>query len=359
MTGADNNTVTFGGATGTLIVDHSSTFTGNVAGLTGTGSTASSDIIDLRDVVLASATENYIGNTLGGTLTVGDTQGHVANISLVGDYTNSTFTLSSDGRGGTFVIDPPIGQLLAGAPVAGSSGTTPVRAFSGVEPSTQSEAAVYAPRAAIGSVDRSSVGNAPSPDLRLVLNPLAGTVARPTEMLFVDSALNQAAATTAQPTLPAQGAAAIRPDNGGATQRAASFQAAVPVVPGEPSKAAMSNDTMVREIVSPNDVIRAINGGNIALKFGKAGGEAASQHIWLFDETNDSLVPPARQAVRIVLDDHDHAGASALPVEAMEEAAGLLATATMIAGEPMWLGKLRQIRRKAAGVLWHGTKWTE
>ena len=307
--------------------------------------------------MFSSATENYAGTVSGGTLTVGDTQGHLANISLVGDYTNSTFTLSSDGKGGTFAIDPPIGQLLAGAPVVGSSGTTPVRAGSGLETSTQSEAAVYAPRAAVGSADRSSISNAPGADLRLVLNPLAGTAAQPTEMLVAAVAPEQAGTTIAQPVVVSRGAAVTRPGNDGAnTQRTASFPTAVPVVAGEQSKTVVADDTMVREIVSPNDVIRAINGGNIALKFGNAGGEAAPRHIWLFDEANDSLVPPTRQAVRIVLDGHNHGDAPALPVEAMEEAAGLLATATMIASEPMWLGKLRQIRRKAAGVLWHPTK---
>jgi hypothetical protein len=32
---------------------------------------------------------------------------HTANIVLLGDYTASTFNVSSDGQGGTFVVDPP------------------------------------------------------------------------------------------------------------------------------------------------------------------------------------------------------------------------------------------------------------
>jgi hypothetical protein len=40
-------------------------------------------------------------------LTVKDAQNDTAKITLEGNYTNSTFTLSSDGHGGTIAIDPP------------------------------------------------------------------------------------------------------------------------------------------------------------------------------------------------------------------------------------------------------------
>src|SRR4029077_1948201 len=42
----------------------------------------------------------------GGTLTVSDGT-HTAKITLLGDYSLSTFTPSSDGHGGTSVVDPP------------------------------------------------------------------------------------------------------------------------------------------------------------------------------------------------------------------------------------------------------------
>ena len=46
-----------------------------------------------------------MGNTEGGTLTV--TNGtQTANIALVGDYLSSYWTVSSDGNGGTIVVDP-------------------------------------------------------------------------------------------------------------------------------------------------------------------------------------------------------------------------------------------------------------
>jgi hypothetical protein len=107
---ASSSTVTFLGATGKLILDHSATFTGQIVNLTGNGNLSSSDQIDLKDIAFGSGThESYSGNTAGGTLTISDANGDTAHLTLVGNYTNSTFTLSSDGDGGTIVIDPPIG----------------------------------------------------------------------------------------------------------------------------------------------------------------------------------------------------------------------------------------------------------
>jgi phospholipase C len=53
----------------------------------------------------------YSGTASGGTLTVTDGS-HTANIALLGNYTASTFVTSSDGHGGTNVVDPPPGQFI-------------------------------------------------------------------------------------------------------------------------------------------------------------------------------------------------------------------------------------------------------
>jgi hypothetical protein len=50
---------------------------------------------------------SFAGDASGGVLTITDAQNHAAHLTLVGNYTNSTFNLSSDGSGGTMVIDPP------------------------------------------------------------------------------------------------------------------------------------------------------------------------------------------------------------------------------------------------------------
>ena len=66
------------------------------------------DTIDFADINFASIqTPTFINATAaGGTLHVTDGT-HTANIALIGNYLASTFVASSDGHGGTSVIDPP------------------------------------------------------------------------------------------------------------------------------------------------------------------------------------------------------------------------------------------------------------
>jgi hypothetical protein len=130
--GAGTQSVTFTGTTGTLTIDHSLAFTGAITGLAGT------DALDLVDVGYgATTTATFLGNTAGGTLTVSD-GAHTSNISLVGNYLSSSWTLSSDGHGGTVVVDPVAnnawqtlkvggGGLLSGLNIA-PDGTMVVRA---------------------------------------------------------------------------------------------------------------------------------------------------------------------------------------------------------------------------------------
>jgi 20S proteasome alpha/beta subunit len=115
LAGADSGSVTFKGSTGTLMLDHSSTFTGEIFGLTGNGNLSSSDQIDLKDIAFAAGTTttSFTGNSTGGTLTIHDAQNHTANILLAGNFTTSTFSLADDGHGGTIVVDPPVKQDLA------------------------------------------------------------------------------------------------------------------------------------------------------------------------------------------------------------------------------------------------------
>ena len=63
----------------------------------------------------------YSGNNSPGTLTVSDGT-HTANIALTGNYSLANFTASSDGHGGTIIVDPPV--LPAGVtlqPIDGGS----------------------------------------------------------------------------------------------------------------------------------------------------------------------------------------------------------------------------------------------
>ena len=117
LASAYSGTVSFAGATGTLIIDHSSSFSGTIAGQLAIG-----NVIDLADITGgANVTIAYSGNNSPGTLTVSDGT-HTANIALDGNYSLANFTASSDGHGGTFVIDPPL--LPAGVtlrPIDGGS----------------------------------------------------------------------------------------------------------------------------------------------------------------------------------------------------------------------------------------------
>ena len=98
--GAGTQSVTFLGSTGTLTIDHSLAFTGTITGLLG------EDAIDFADIGFTAQTKvTFLGNHEGGTLTVTDGI-NAANVSLQGDYLSSTWTMSSDGNGGTIVVDP-------------------------------------------------------------------------------------------------------------------------------------------------------------------------------------------------------------------------------------------------------------
>ncbi|WP_375783094.1 hypothetical protein ACE10Z_24710 [Bradyrhizobium sp. Pha-3] len=105
LPGASSATVAFQGSTGTLKLDNSASFAGTVAGMTG------SDAIDFANINFANVqTPSFSGDSTHGTLTV--TDGTVtASIALLGNYMASTFTTSSDGHGGTLVVDPPATQV--------------------------------------------------------------------------------------------------------------------------------------------------------------------------------------------------------------------------------------------------------
>ena len=103
LASAYSGTLSFAGATGTLKIDDSSSFNGTIAGQLGLG-----HFIDLVDITAGSnATVAYSGNNSPGTLTVSDGT-HTVHIALLGNYTLANFTVSSDGHGGTMLVDPPI-----------------------------------------------------------------------------------------------------------------------------------------------------------------------------------------------------------------------------------------------------------
>ncbi|WP_334385067.1 heparin lyase I family protein [Bradyrhizobium sp. AZCC 2262] len=103
LTGAYSGSVSFAGATGTLVIDNSANFHGTIG-----GQLTTTDVIDLADITAgANATIGYTGNNSPGTLTVSDGT-KTASIALLGNYSLANFTVASDGHGGTTVVDPPL-----------------------------------------------------------------------------------------------------------------------------------------------------------------------------------------------------------------------------------------------------------
>ena len=96
--------VSFTSTTGVLELSHSQTYTGQVTGLSKTGTSS----LDLLDITFGGTTKaTFSGTATSGTLTVTDGT-HTAKITLEGDYVGHTFTVSADGHGGTTVVDPTV-----------------------------------------------------------------------------------------------------------------------------------------------------------------------------------------------------------------------------------------------------------
>ena len=108
--------VDFASTTGVLELARSQTYTGQITGLSKTGASS----LDLLDIAFVSGTTTamFSGTTKSGTLTVTDGT-HTAKITLEGDYVGHTFTTSSDGQGGTTIVDPAI-------PLAGGGHSLPL-----------------------------------------------------------------------------------------------------------------------------------------------------------------------------------------------------------------------------------------
>ncbi len=96
---------------GQLVLAQSQSYGGSVTGF----STSGANSLDLGDIGFVSASEaTFVPNASGGVLTVSDGS-HTANVTLIGDYSNSTFIASSDGSGGTIVVDPSAAPISHGA----------------------------------------------------------------------------------------------------------------------------------------------------------------------------------------------------------------------------------------------------
>ncbi len=117
--------IVFAGTSGNLILDHSQTFAGTIAGM---GPSTPGDVADLGDVTFATATKSYSGSATSEVLTISDGT-RTARLSMIGDFTTSSFNLENDGTGHVEFYDPasssnPSGRSRAGATASRSSAST-------------------------------------------------------------------------------------------------------------------------------------------------------------------------------------------------------------------------------------------
>jgi hypothetical protein len=146
VSGSSDQPVTFTAATGTLALDNSSSFSGQISGFGG------GDQIDLADIFFgASTTLAYSaqGNDLGTTLTVSDGT-DTANLVLFGQYMASDFAISSDAHGGTLITDPlPPAPTVADGTSVGSVGANSAAAQVGALNINSSSASPGTPSATV------------------------------------------------------------------------------------------------------------------------------------------------------------------------------------------------------------------
>jgi hypothetical protein len=99
----DSGKVTFAGPTGTLWLEHPSTFTGKVADF------GAQESIDLPGILFGRHTTlGYSENSsnTGGILLVKDGT-HIAKIALLGNYMATSFVTATDGHGGLLLTQAP------------------------------------------------------------------------------------------------------------------------------------------------------------------------------------------------------------------------------------------------------------
>ena len=112
---SDSGKITFKPGTGSLILDKSTLFSGQIAGFGG------SDTIDLRDIKSLNATKTY--NATTGVLTVNDHAGDIATLKFIGKV---SLNIQDDGHGGTLVTDPPVMSNTQGIASGAPHGVDPL-----------------------------------------------------------------------------------------------------------------------------------------------------------------------------------------------------------------------------------------
>ena len=118
-----SDTIAFATGNGTLDLTQPSTFTGEIAGITGLG-----NVLDIHGFAVGttattgSGSFNSITDTT--TLTVTDSS-HTETFKLAGNLSSSGWTVNDDGHGGVTVVDPPGGSGQVGGVIMNDPGPAP------------------------------------------------------------------------------------------------------------------------------------------------------------------------------------------------------------------------------------------
>jgi hypothetical protein len=276
----------------------------------------------------------------------------------------ANFKLSSDGNGGTLIIDPPVTNIVDGN---GSSANARNAGFAvtaanwpngeaasissvtvGPVIATEKEVSIedagsiipnFAVSISVTAADAHIAGSVGAAAPSLTITPEdrnSGAANRPNSITTGGVSTNNG---VSPPMTMVVASSQFGRDDAATDQHQALFRAA------DDGRA----NGVAREIVSPHDVIRAIDDGEIAIKRADANTNRAGlgNRVWLFDDAEGTFVPPAPEPLTIVID-REH---SKTPSTEVAESLELAATAAMVSARPIWLSAVRQFGRKAARVV--------
>ncbi len=123
--------VTFSASTGTLALDQPTAFTGTIAGITGSGQVLDLAGFDAAHHTVTATTGDGSFNGTTTTLTVTDTTtNQTAQLNLLGNHSDSSWTVTSDGHGGANIVDPPA-PTRHPTPVTNVTATAPNQTLTG------------------------------------------------------------------------------------------------------------------------------------------------------------------------------------------------------------------------------------
>ncbi|KJC47758.1 hypothetical protein UP09_09085 [Bradyrhizobium sp. LTSP885] len=124
IAGENSETITFAGSSGTLQLDDPQSFSGKIAGITGSGNVLDINGFSAGTTTAFTGSNSYDGESNTTTLTVADSSdGKTETFKLAGDLSGSSWTVSDDHRGGVDIVDPPAGGAVAA--VGGTAAANP------------------------------------------------------------------------------------------------------------------------------------------------------------------------------------------------------------------------------------------